>query len=272
MTTSYRLIGDIQRITAEVSLPKHSVSANDHEISFTSDKKSLATLKESLRRMRDETASWLLAPQSFKPQAFFFDMDATIVAEETLVEIAHLAGVGEEIERMTVAAMGGKLDFAQSLRERVALLKGKDAATIDAVVARLTLNDGIEQLLSSLQRASIPAFLVSGGFVQMATALQKRFGLRGIHANTLGIAGGKLTGELLGEIVDAPGKRNFLESTCEQFGWDIAHCVAVGDGANDIPMLKAAGLGIGYCPKPVVREIVDAVIDDGNHRRLLELL
>jgi phosphoserine phosphatase len=272
MKTTYRLIGDLDRVLAEVPLPQAKNSNAPHECLLELDAAGLAKTKDQLRQLRDQTASWLLVPRSFKPQAFFFDMDATIVNEETLVEMAHLAGVGEVIERMTNEAMGGKLDFADSLRRRVALLSGKQAAIIDAVVAKLTFTNGIDTLMSELRKARLPTFLVSGGFVQMARALQVRFGLAGIHANTLGINGGELTGELLGTIVDAPEKKNFLIETCKKNGWAPENCVAVGDGANDIPMLQGAGLGIGYCPKSVVRAVVDGVVGDGDHRRLLALL
>jgi phosphoserine phosphatase len=200
--------------------------------------------------------------------AFFFDMDATAILEESLVEIARLAGLGAEVEAITRRAMAGELEFQAALRARVALLKGRDASLLDAVRAGLTPAPGLAAVVGAARLRGLPVFLVSGGFHELADAFGAEIGFTSVHANRFGIAGGRFTGEVVGEVVDADGKRRWVERLCREHGLNPARAVAVGDGANDLPMLQAVGLGVGFRPKRVLWPYLHALNATGDHRFL----
>ena len=205
-------------------------------------------------------------------KAVFFDMDATVIREESLVELAAYAGVQEQVHQITERAMAGELDFKAALRERVALLRGLDAGAIDILSTQLTLMPGIKELVGHCRARGIPTFMVSGGFVELASFIAEQVGFDGFHANSLGIEHGRLTGEVLGAVVDATGKQEFLLATCTRLGLLPSEVAAVGDGANDLPMLSSAGIAVGHQPKGILWPLLHAANWCGDHRFLVPLL
>jgi phosphoserine phosphatase len=189
------------------------------------------------------------------------DVDSTLVRGEVIDELAARAGRAAEVARITAAAMNGELDFAESLRARVAALRGLPVEVLDEVREALVLTPGARTLIRTLQRLGFRCGIVSGGFTQITDPLAELLGLDFAAANTLEVADGRLTGGLVGEIVDRAGKARALERFAAEHGIPMEQTVAVGDGANDLDMLNAAGLGIAFNAKPVVREQADAALN-----------
>ena len=182
------------------------------------------------------------------------DMDSTLINIETLDEVADYAGLKHEIAAITEQSMNGAVDFAESLRHRVALLKGLDASALERVyVERLELNPGAEKFIATLKAHGIKTMLVSGGFTFFTERLKARLGLDFAHANTLEVVDGKLTGQVLGDIVDAQAKAYLLNHTRVELDLHGEQVIAIGDGANDLKMMAQAGSSIAYHAKPIVR-------------------
>ncbi|MHB1115458.1 phosphoserine phosphatase SerB [Sideroxydans sp.] len=182
------------------------------------------------------------------------DMDSTLISIECIDEIADMQGLKPQVAEITEAAMRGELDFAESLRRRVALLAGLDESALLRVYdERLQLNPGAEKMLATMKQHGIKTMLVSGGFVNFTERLKERLGLDYAHANTLEIVDGKLTGKVLGDIVDAQAKADWLNRVREELGLSREQVIAMGDGANDLKMMAQAGVSIAYHAKPVVR-------------------
>lgn len=182
------------------------------------------------------------------------DMDSTLISIECIDEIADMQGLKPEVAAITESAMRGEIDFAESLRRRVALLEGLDESALQRVYdERLKLNPGAEIMLASLKKHGIRTLLVSGGFLFFTERLKPRLGLDYTHANTLEIVGGKLTGRVLGKILDAQGKAEWLIKIRDELGLGPEQVIAMGDGANDLKMMAEAGISIAYHAKPVVR-------------------
>ncbi len=181
-----------------------------------------------------------------------FDMDSTLINHEVIDELAKEAGVGEQVSRITESAMRGELDFDESLIRRVGLLKGLDESVLRRVADRLELNEGAEVLIGALKKFGFKTAVLSGGFLYFGWMLQRRLGIDHIHANDLEISNGKLTGRVKGRIVNAQGKVNLLKEIAAKENISLQQTIAVGDGANDLPMLAAAGLGIAFHAKPIV--------------------
>jgi phosphoserine phosphatase len=182
------------------------------------------------------------------------DMDSTLVSSETIDELADLRGVKPQVAAITARAMRGELDFAQSLRQRVALLEGEAESSLHTVYEqRIKLNPGAEALLAGLRELGIKTMLLSGGFTFFTERLKDRLGLDYAESNTLEIIDGQLTGHVLGDIVDADAKARHLLRVRDQLGLAPEQVIAIGDGANDLKMLAAAGCGIAYHAKPIVR-------------------
>ncbi|WP_299954597.1 phosphoserine phosphatase SerB [uncultured Modestobacter sp.] len=200
------------------------------------------------------------------------DVDSTLVRGEVIDELAARAGRAAEVARITAAAMNGELDFEESLRARVAVLAGLPVGVLDEVREHLVLTPGARTLIRTLQRLGFRCGIVSGGFTQITDPLAETLGLDFAAANTLEVADGKLTGGLVGEVVDRAGKARALARFAAEHGIPLEQTVAVGDGANDLDMLNAAGLGIAFNAKPVVREQAHAALNQPYLDAVLQVL
>ena len=181
------------------------------------------------------------------------DMDSTLLQAEVIDELAKEAGVGDEVSAITEATMRGELDFDESLRKRVQSLAGLSEDVLPKIAKRLVLTEGAERLLSTLRRFGYRTAILSGGFTYFGNFLQRKLGIDHVYANELEIIDGKLTGRVIGPIVNAQRKAALLDQLAQEEGVDRKQCIAIGDGANDLPMLARAGLGIAFHAKPVVR-------------------
>ncbi|TVZ37899.1 phosphoserine phosphatase [Alteromonadaceae bacterium 2753L.S.0a.02] len=182
-----------------------------------------------------------------------FDMDSTLIETEVIDELAKAAGVGEQVAAITEAAMRGELDFNQSFRRRMALLKGLDEAVLDGIAAGLPITEGAPRLIATLKKLGYKTAILSGGFNYFGRFVQEKLGIDYVFANELEIVDGKVTGNVRGEIVNGKRKAELLAELAEKEGISLEQVVAVGDGANDLPMLSIAGLGIAFRAKPLVR-------------------
>ena len=183
-----------------------------------------------------------------------FDMDSTLIETEVIDELASRAGVGDEVKAITEAAMRGEIDFSESFKKRVALLKGLDVTVMEEIAKNLPITEGVDRLMSTLKTAGFKIAILSGGFTYFGNYLKKLYGIDYVYANELEIVDGKLTGNYIGDIVDGKRKADLLRLIAQVENVDIAQTIAVGDGANDLPMLSIAGLGIAYHAKPKVKE------------------
>lgn len=203
---------------------------------------------------------------------FAFDMDSTLIQGEVIDELAAMAGVGEQVSAITRAAMRGELDFDASFTRRLALLKGLPAERVDALLNTIPLAEGAERLIRTLKLLGYKTAILSGGFTFFARALQVRLGIDYIHANELEIIDGIVTGRVIPPIINGTRKASLLAEMANREGISLEQVVAVGDGANDIPMLSLAGMGIAYRAKPLVRERADHSISNLGLDGLLYLL
>ena len=181
-----------------------------------------------------------------------FDMDSTLIETEVIDELAIRAGVGNEVKAITERAMRGEIDFTESFRERVALLKGLDESVMQEIAENLPITEGVDRLMYVLKKYGYKIAILSGGFTYFGQYLQKKYGVDYVYANELEIVDGKLTGRYLGDVVDGKRKAELLRLIAQVEKVDIAQTIAVGDGANDLPMLGVAGLGIAFHAKPKV--------------------
>ena len=181
-----------------------------------------------------------------------FDMDSTLIKTECIDELAERAGVGDQVRAITESAMRGEIDFKESFTQRVALLKGLDESVMKEIAENLPITEGVERLMFVLKRYGYKIAILSGGFTYFGEYLQKKFGIDYVYANELEIIDGKLTGRYLGDVVDGKRKAELLRLIAQVEKVDIAQTIAVGDGANDLPMLSLAGLGIAFHAKPKV--------------------
>ncbi len=182
-----------------------------------------------------------------------FDMDSTLIETEVIDELADRAGVGAEVREITARAMRGEIDFRESFTQRVALLKGLDVNVMEDIARNLPITEGLERMMTILKRVGYKTAILSGGFTYFGNYLRRKYGFDYVYANELEIEEGRLTGRFTGEVVDGRRKAELLRLLCQFEGINLERAVAVGDGANDLPMLSIAGLGIAFHAKPKVK-------------------
>lgn len=201
-----------------------------------------------------------------------FDMDSTLIDAEVIDELAKAAGVGDQVAEITERAMRGELDFTASFRARVALLKGLDENVLEEIATRLRLNEGAERLVSTLKKMGYKTAILSGGFNYFGQYLQKKLGIDYVFANELEIRNGKVTGDVAGHVVDGQRKAALLREIAAKECISLEQVIAVGDGANDLPMLSIAGLGIAFRAKPIVKQSAQQAISTLGLDGILYLL
>lgn len=249
----------IQRLTGRIPLdetkraPKSCV-----ELSVRGNPKNL----EELQRNFMELSTRLEFDISFQVDSMYrrnrrlicFDMDSTLIETEVIDELAERAGVGEQVRAITEAAMRGEIDFSESFKQRVKLLEGLDESVMKEIAENLPITEGLDRLVKVLKKVGMKIAVLSGGFNYFGNYLKDKFQFDYVYANELEIVNGKLTGNYVGDIVDGKRKAELLKLIAQVEKVDIAQTIAVGDGANDLPMLGVAGLGIAFHAKPKVKE------------------
>ncbi len=200
------------------------------------------------------------------------DMDSTIVKSETLDDIAEIAGIGRQVKQITNKAMRGELDFKQALEERVSLLSGRNEQLIHDVASSVELSQGADTLISQAKQHGVRTALVSGGFEPVASAVAERLGFDSFICNRMDIESATISGKLLSPIVDGDVKRTTLLQECKAMGIDPIDACSIGDGANDLPMLSAAGLGISFYGKPLLTETIPYQINHTNLATALPMM
>jgi len=252
-------IDDIKRLTGRIPLeeservPKASV-----EFSVRGTPKNHEQIQADFMTLSAE----LEMDISFQQESMFrrmrrlicFDMDSTLIETEVIDELAERAGAGKEVKAITESAMRGEIDFAESFRKRCSLLKGLDASVLQEVAENLPITEGTDRLMTVLKRVGFKIAILSGGFTYFGNYLKKKYNIDYVYANELEIVDGKLTGNHIGDIVDGKRKAELLRLIAQVENVDIRQTVAVGDGANDLPMITIAGLGIAFHAKPKVKE------------------
>jgi phosphoserine phosphatase len=238
---------------------------------------SLDTLKRKCQTLSEQLKLDInVLADAFDPKRIkllISDMDSTLIGIECVDEIADMMGIKPQVAAITEAAMRGELNFEESLSERVALLKGLETQALDRVMQeRLVLNPGAEKWIEGLKARDIAFALVSGGFTYFTDRLKTRLELDHTQANTLEIDQGRLTGRVQGAIVGAQAKADFLQALCRQHQLDCSQTLAIGDGANDLKMMQAAGLSIAFHAKPTVQAQADVSLNHSGLDKVLDLL
>ena len=252
-------IDRIERLSGRLSLSGRVQNANaciELEISGESDASAAlrAELMELTRQFELDVAFQRESIYRRNRRLFVFDMDSTLIQGEVIDELAKLHGVGDQVSAITAAAMRGELDFKQSFTRRVALLRGLPEESLKAVIESIPLAEGAERLISTLKMLGYKTAILSGGFSFFGEHLQSRLGVDYVFANQLEMQDGAVTGQVVGDIVDGKQKAQLLEAIASSENISLDQVVAVGDGANDLPMLNLAGMGIAFHAKPLVRE------------------
>lgn len=251
-------IDDIKRLTGRIPLdenartPKASV-----EFSVRGNPKD----REQMQRYFMQLSSDLEVDISFQEESMFrrmrrlicFDMDSTLIETEVIDELAERAGVGEQVRAITEAAMRGEIDFSESFRQRCSLLKGLDVSVMQEIAENLPITEGVDRLMRILKKVGFKIAILSGGFSYFGNYLKQKYNIDYVYANDLEVIDGKLTGRHVGDIVDGKRKAELLRLIAQVENVDLRQTVAVGDGANDLPMISIAGLGIAFHAKPKVK-------------------
>ena len=259
-------IDSIKRLTGRVPLDEEKASVRACiEFSVRGTLKNRVEMQRSLMKLSSEMGMdfSLQLDNMYRRmrRLICFDMDSTLIQTECIDELAERAGVGEQVRAITERAMRGEIDFKESFTERVALLKGLDESVMKEIAENLPITEGVERLMFVLKHYGYKIAILSGGFTYFGEHLKRKFGIDYVYANELEIVDGKLTGRYLGEIVDGKRKAELLRLLAQVEKVDIAQTIAVGDGANDLPMLSTAGLGIAFHAKPKVVENAEQSIN-----------
>jgi len=258
-------IDKITRLSGRISLGNDDESTNACvEFSFRGD----AVNHESMKNELLQTASELDIDVALQVDNVYrnnrrlvvFDMDSTLIKIEVIDELAAAANVGDQVSAITESAMKGEIDFSESFKQRVKLLKGLDEKIVREIADQLPLTDGAEKLIQTLKHLNYTTAIISGGFTYFGETLKQKLGIDYVYANELEIVDGKVTGNVVGDIVDGQRKAKLLEEIANKENISLKQVIAVGDGANDLPMLGKAGLGIAYHAKPIVKENAEQAI------------
>lgn len=252
-------IDSIQRLTGRVPLKVQEESLRKSCVEFSV--RGNPTDHSRMQQMFMQIASKEDVDISLQEDTMFrrcrrlvcFDMDSTLIGTEVIDELAERAGVGTKVREITERAMRGEIDFCESFTERVALLKGLDESVMREIAENLPITEGVDRMMTVLKRTGYKTAILSGGFTYFGNYLKQKFGFDYVYANDLEIADGKLTGRYLGDIVDGKRKAELLRLIAQVENLNIKQTIAVGDGANDLPMLATAGLGIAFHAKPKVK-------------------
>jgi phosphoserine phosphatase len=270
-------IDSIRRLSGRIPLTEHSGSTRTSiEFSLRGDPTDAAALKAALLAAADE----LIFDFSVQRDSVYrrnrrlvaFDMDSTLINAEVIDELAGIHGVRDEVARITEQAMRGELNFQESFRARARLLKGLPDAALQAVADSVKLNDGAHRLIRALKHFGYKTAILSGGFQYVGDHLKQELGIDYVYANELEIVDGVMTGEIRGGIVDAAKKAALLEEIAAREGIALEQTIAIGDGANDLPMLSRAGLGVAYHAKPLVKESASHAISNFGLDSVLYLM
>ncbi len=252
-------IDDIKRLTGRIPLDEN---ARTPKASVEFSVRGTPLDKEKMKANFMKLASELEMDISFQQDSMYrrmrrlicFDMDSTLIQTEVIDELAMRAGVGDQVKAITEAAMRGEIDFKESFRQRCALLKGLDVSVMREIAENLPITEGVDRLMYVLKKVGFKIAILSGGFTYFGNYLKQRYHIDYVYANELEIENGKLTGNYVGDIVDGNRKAELLRLIAQVENVDIRQTVAVGDGANDLPMISIAGLGIAFHAKPKVKE------------------
>jgi len=252
-------IDSITRLSGRFSLREHNPRRRACvEFSIRGDTENLEQLRHDLLAITrdDEVDVAFQADDIYRRnrRLIVFDMDSTLIQCEVIDELARAAGVGDQVAAITEAAMRGEIPFNESFERRLAALRGLDESVLAGIAQSLPITEGAERLISNLKRLGYRVGILSGGFTYFANHLKQRFGVDCVSANELDIVDGRLTGKIKGEIVNGEKKAELLRAMAADLGVDMRQTIAVGDGANDLPMLSIAGLGVAFHAKPLVRE------------------
>jgi phosphoserine phosphatase len=252
-------IDRIQRLSGRLSLAVHTANANAcvemRASGAVRDEDAMhAEFVALAREMPIDIAFQRESLFRRNRRLFAFDMDSTLIQGEVIDELARMAGVADQVVKITECAMRGEMEFQESFRRRVALLKGLPEARVHELIGKIPLAEGAERLISTLKTLGYKTAILSGGFTFFARHLQERFGIDYVHANELEFANGAVTGEVTGQVVDGARKAALLQEIAQQERISLEQVIAVGDGANDLPMLNLAGMGIAFRAKPLVRQ------------------
>lgn len=270
-------IDSVRRLSGRVSLAEEASSRRTSiEFSLRGDPSDMASLKAELLAAADE----LVFDFSLQRDTVYrrnrrlvaFDMDSTLINAEVIDELAGIHGVRDQVADITERAMRGELNFQESFRARAALLKGLPESALATVADSVALNDGAHRLVRALKHFGYKTVILSGGFQYVGEHLKQELGIDYVFANELEISDGQMTGEIRGEIVDAARKASLLEEIAAREGIALEQTIAIGDGANDLPMLSRAGLGVAYHAKPVVKESASHAISNFGLDSVLYLM
>jgi len=275
VTVHHQQSGLEQTVRVVVAASKRPKTNTEPHHEFSVGEESFVTVHAARRELidlaRDEINqgnSAAIIPHSLlQPSAMFFDMDATVIAEESLVEIARTAGKEKEIDAITTKAMAGGMDFKESLTLRLGMLKGLHRDQILSI--RPTISPGMPFLADWCHDRNIPMFLISGGFVDLAGPVASQLRFKDFKANRFAWDGDRMAGRVDGDIIDGDGKKSAVANWCQIHSLDIRKSIIVGDGANDLPMMSNAGLAVGFSPKKTLWPHLAVLNATGDHRFLM---
>lgn len=255
-----------------LAIEARMAASTDAPLAFTALREAAALHKIDVNQIQaPETQAPETQAAGRAKKLLIADMDATIIRGESLDELAELAGIGAQVSQITARAMAGELDFEEALSARLALLKGQPASLLDKVISGAVITPGAQTLIATMRANGAACYLISGGFTFLTSAIAAKLGFTGHHANQLAVADGQLSGYALPPILGKQSKLDFLNHYCQQMQIPHAQSICVGDGANDMMMLEAAGMGVAFEGKPALLAAIELQISYSDLTALLYL-